>query len=240
MDDEGLLRKRVRDWLGSISIIPVNLKIYIQGLTHRSFAKQINIRSRGNEQLEFLGDSILSFIITSHLFKKFSYYAEGKLSRIRSSLINQKSLLVLAKKIRIDEQVLLSENEESSKGRSKASILVDSFEALIGAIYIDKGIDFTYRWVLDCYGDMIGQKVDAPEVTNYKTYLQEMIQSDQNKLVKYRLERSEGPSHDMVFYSAAVLDETVIGRGKGKSKKLSEQAAAKDAIDSLYSEKNEG
>jgi len=237
MEDEGLLRKRVRDWLNSIGIIPVDLKIYIQGLTHRSFAKQINIRSRGNEQLEFLGDSILSFVVTSHLYKKYSYYPEGKLSRIRSSLVNQRTLLVLAKKIKIDQQVLLSENEESSKGRYKASILVDSFEALVGAVYIDKEIEFTYKWVLDCYADMIEQKIDAPEITNYKTYLQEMIQSDRNKLVKYRLEKSEGPSHDMVFYSAAILDENIIGRGKGKSKKLSEQAAARDAIDSLYNEK---
>lgn len=133
MNDEGVLRSRVRDWLKSLGINPVDLKIYIQSLTHSSFAHQINVQSRGNEQMEFLGDSVLSFIITSYLYKKYSNFTEGEMAKIRSVLINRETLFKIAREIKIDQQILLSENEESCKGRKKISILANSVEALIGA-----------------------------------------------------------------------------------------------------------
>jgi len=234
MNDEGVLRSKVRGWLKSLEIDANDLKIYIQGLTHRSFARQINVQSRGNEQLEFLGDSILSFIITSYMYKKYSYFTEGKLAKIRAILVNKKTLSKIAREIKIDEQVLLSENEESCKGRNKMSILADSVEALIGAIYIDKGIDFTFDWVLGRYEERIEESVNEPEIKDYKTYLQEAIQADYSRLAKYRLVKSEGPDHNKLFYSVVMLNNKIIGRGKGKSKKESEQDAAKNTLKTLY------
>jgi len=232
--EEGLLRKKVKNWLISLGIDPSDLKIYIESLTHRSFAREINIKSRGNEQLEFLGDSVLSFIITSYLYKNFGYYPEGRLAKIRSLLISGKNLGDIAKKIRLDRQILLSENEESSKGRGKESILADSLEAFIGAIYIDKGINFASQWFLGKFEDSIEEKTDNPKISDYKTYLQEIIQADYNKLVKYNIEKSEGPDHNKIFYSIAVLDGKIIGKGSGKSKKDSEQESAKNALKILY------
>lgn len=233
-DEEGVLRKRVRDWLEGLSIDPVDLKIYIQALTHRSFARQINVQSRGNEQLEFLGDSVLSFSITSYLYKNYSHFAEGKLAKLRAILVNKKTLSIIARNIGIDQQVLLSENEEECNGREKDSILADAMEALIGAIYIDSGIKFTIGWVLQKYEERIENMINAPRISDYKTYLQEAIQADYSKLAKYKMVKSEGPDHDRTFHSVVMLDGRIIGRGKGGNKKESEQSAAKNSLKLLY------
>ena len=232
--EEGLLRKKVKNWLIGLGIDPIDLKMYIESLTHRSFAREINIKSRGNEQLEFLGDSVLSFIVTSYLYKNFGYFPEGRLAKIRSLLISGRNLGDIAKKIKLDRQILLSENEESSRGRGKESILADSLEAFIGALYIDKGINFASQWFLGKFEDSIEEKTDNPKISDYKTYLQEIIQADYNKLVKYNIEKSEGPDHNKIFYSMAVLDDKIIGKGSGKSKKDSEQESAKNALKILY------
>jgi len=234
MDNEGVLRKRVRDWLNNLGIEPDDLKVYIQALTHRSFARQINVKSRGNEQLEFLGDSVLSFVITSYLFNNFSHYAEGRLAKLRAILVNKKTLSKIALRIKIDQQVLLSENEESCRGREKDSILADTMEALIGAIYTDRGIEFVTDWIIKRYEDRIENMINTPQISDYKTYLQEAVQADYSQLVKYKLLKTEGPDHDKVFHSVAILDGRKVGRGKGSSKKESEQLAAKNSLISLY------
>jgi len=234
MDNEGVLRKTIKDWLGELEIEPQDLKIYVQALTHRSFARQINLQSRGNEQLEFLGDSVLSFVITSYLYKNYSHFTEGRLAKLKSILINKKTLSRIASSIKIDSQVLLSENEDHSKGREKASILADTMEAFIGAVYIDKGIKFITSWIIKRYEDRIESLINTPVISDYKTYLQEAVQSDYSSLVKYKLLDTEGPDHEMTFHSAALLDGREIGRGTGKNKKESEQEAAREALKSLY------
>ncbi len=234
MSNEGILRRRITDWLDSLGIIAKDLKIYIQGLTHRSFAREINVLSRGNEQLEFLGDSVLSFVITSYLFKKYGYLTEGKLAKVRAGLVNKKTLFKIAREIKIDEQILLSENEESCKGRYKDSILADSMEALIGAIYIDQGIKFTTEWTLRQYEEEIEERILAPQITDYKTYLQETVQAEYSKLAKYKLVKSEGPDHNKLFYSVVKVNDKIVGSGKGSNKKDSEQDAAKNTLNNLY------
>ncbi len=234
MSEEGVLRKRIRDWLDGLGIEALDLKIYIQSLTHRSFAREINIQSRGNGQLEFLGDSVLSFIITSYLYKKYGTYTEGKLSKIRSVLVNNKTLIKIAREIEIDKQILLSENEESCQGRHKDSILADSVEALIGAIYIDQGIKFTIAWVLRNFEEEIEERINTPRISDYKSFLQETIQADYSKLAEYKMTRTGGPGHNQLFYSVVKVDDKIVGRGKGSNKKDSEQDAARDTLKNLY------
>ncbi|MGM0364953.1 MAG: ribonuclease III [Actinomycetota bacterium] len=234
MEEVGVLRTRISQWLKSIGIGTEDLKIYIQSLTHRSFAREINVESRGNEQLEFLGDSVLSFIVTSYLYKNYGNYTEGKLAKIRAILVNEKTLARIAREVGVDKEILLSENEESCQGRSKDSILADSFEAFIGAIYIDKGIEFASNWLLERFEDKIEEKVFRPKITDYKTYLQEAVQADYAKLVKYKMIKSDGPDHQKLFHSVSMIDNKIIGRGEGRSKKKSEQAAAKDALVKLF------
>lgn len=234
MKSEGVLRKRVRDWLEGLGVEPEDLKVYIQALTHRSFARQINVQSRGNEQLEFLGDSVLSFVITSYLFNNYGHFPEGRLAKLRAILVNKKTLSEIAVKIKIDEQVLLSENEELCMGREKDSILADAVEALIGAIYIDAGTEFVSRWILQRYEERIENMINTPQISDFKTYLQEAVQADHSKLVRYKLMKADGPDHNKVFHSEAMLENRIIGRGKGSSKKESEQDAAKNSLISLY------
>ena len=114
------------------------------------------------------------------------------------------------------------------------SSLADAMEALIGAIYVDCGIKFTVGWILEWYEERIENMINVPQISDYKTYLQEAIQADYSKLAKYKMEKSEGPDHDRVFHSAVMLDGKIIGRGKGGSKKESEQNAAKNSLKLLY------
>jgi ribonuclease-3 len=234
MKNRKLQRTDVKNWLKSTGIDVVDPDIYIQSLTHRSYARLINIKSRGNEQLEFLGDSVLSFIITSYLYKEYGHFTEGKMAKVRAFLINKNMLSEMAGEIKLGQQVLLSENEELCGGRGKVSILADSFEALIGAVYIDKGIDFVFNWVLKRYKKKIEDIIKKPGILDYKTYLQEVIQADYSMLARYKLVRSRGPDHDKSFYSVVMLGDKVIGKGEGKSKKESEQDAAKNTLKKLY------
>ncbi len=231
---EGLLRNRIRNWLIGLGIDASDLKIYIESLTHRSFAREIDVEYRGNEQLEFLGDSVLSFIITGYLYKNYSYYSEGNLSKIRSNIVSRRSLAAIAREIKIDRQILLSENEEFSQGRGKESIIADALEAFIGAVYLDKGIEFTVNWFVNRFRFFIENKIKSHKITDFKSFLQEAIQADYARLVKYAVEESEGPAHNKIFFSVAKLNNKIIGHGKGRSKKISEQEAAKDALKSLY------
>ena len=238
MYEEGFFTKKVLLWLFRLKIIPKDLNVYYLSLTHRSFAHQIDKESRGNEQLEFLGDSVLSFIITAYLIEKYGNYSEGKLAKIRSYLIKKSTLALYALVINLSEFVLLSENEEICDGRKKESIVADCFEAFISAVYLDKGIDFTRKWFLDLFKPFIDENIKNPEIFDYKTYLQEIIQSKGLALIKYKLTSAEGPDHDKMFHSAAMLGNEIIGIGSGKSKKNSEQLAAKNAIDNYVNRQN--
>ncbi|MCE5330254.1 ribonuclease III [bacterium] len=238
MYEEGLFTKKVLLWLFKLKIIPNDLNLYYLSLTHRSFAHQINKDSRGNEQLEFLGDSVLSFIVTTYLVGKYGNFSEGKLAKIRSYLIKKSTLSLYALEINLSEYVLLSENEEMCDGRRKESIIADCFEAFISAVYLDKGIDFTKKWFLDLYKPFIEDSIKNPEIFDYKTSLQEIIQSKDLALVKYKLASSEGPDHDKMFHSVAMIGDEIIGIGSGKSKKDSEQLAAKNALDNYINKQN--
>jgi len=230
MYEEGVFTKKILLWLFKLKIIPNDLNVYYLSLTHRSFAHQIDKESRGNEQLEFLGDSVLSFIITAYLFERYGNYSEGKLAKIRSYLIKESTLAIYALQLNLSEYVLLSENEEICDGRKKESIIADCFEAFISALYLDKGIEFTKKWFFDLFKPFIDESIKNPELFDYKTHLQEIIQSRGLPLVKYKLTYAEGPDNDKMFYSAAMIGNEIIGIGSGRSKKNSEQLAAKDAV----------
>ena len=197
-------------------------------LTHTSFANESKTPS--NERLEFLGDSVLSFFVSDHIFKNYKDMPEGELTRLRSSLVCEAALCVFAREIGLGDNLLLGKGEEKSGGRNRDSILADAFEALLAAIFLDGGIEnakkFVYKFVLR----ELENKDLNHSTKDYKTLLQEIIQRNPEEVISYILTGESGPDHDKTFEVEVHLNSNVIGKGSGKSKKAAEEAAAKQAL----------
>ncbi len=206
--------------------------LIIEALTHKSFKKPYN-----NERLEFLGDAVLNLIVGEFLFTKFPKSNEGELSKIRASLVNETGFTRLANDIKLGDYIYLSSAEERNKGRTKASILSDAFEAIMGAIYLESGLDKLKPIILDLL-EKSYEKINLDVLfSDYKTALQEVTQAKFGSIPEYRVEASYGPDHKKEFEVSIWIDDKTYGVAKGKSKKLAQQAVAKLAIDILKSSK---
>lgn len=201
---------------------------------HRSYTNEFRKKNvETNERLEFLGDAVLDMIVTEELMKRFPTESEGTLSKFRSMLVNEKTLALVSKEIEIGAFLKLGKGEEQSKGRDKPSILSDTFEAIIGALYLSNGMEATSKFIWHVLGDLI-EKVDAQaHKQDHKTTLQEMAQRLLKTIPRYQIAYQEGPDHQRTFETEVLILEQVMGRGKGRSKKESEQLAAKAAIAEL-------
>lgn len=198
-------------------------------LTHSSYANEGRQQHPSNERLEFLGDTVLSTIVSEHLFKTFPDLPEGELTKLRASLVCDHSLADFARRIQLGEQLLIGKGEERSGGRDRLSNLEDAFEALTGAVYLDGGLEAARTFVMK----FIPARIDvsqADQLHDYKTALQEVIQQNPEESVRYRLVGESGPDHDKCFEVEVWLNSNVIGKGKGKSKKQAEQNAACQAL----------
>ena len=207
-----------------------NKKYLKIALTHKSFIDD-NPSYESNQRYEFLGDAILDFDLTNYLFNKYPELEEGSLTKIRSSAVNQAALVSLGKKISIGDYLYLSKPEESTGGRMKDSIIEDAVEALIAALFFDGGLDVVNNFVSKYIYPNIKELSEHPGSKDYKTRLQEYY-AKKGKKVMY-VDNSEGPDHNKQFISDVILEETVIGTGKGKSKKSAQQHAAKQALDKV-------
>ena len=205
-----------------------NDKKYLKiALTHKSYLdEQTDYLS--NQRYEFLGDTILDFDLTLYLFNNFPNLDEGNLTKIRSSAVDQSSLVALGKKINIGDFIFLSKSEDASGGRNKKSIIEDAVEALIAAIYFDGGLENVNKFVSKYIYPNIKELSQDPGKKDYKTRLQEHY-AKIGKKVTYE-NTSTGPDHSKEFRSKVLLSDNVIGTGKGKSKKNAEQMAAKAAL----------
>lgn len=192
-----------------------------QALTHRSFG------TPNNERLEFLGDSILNFRVAWLLYDGFDHLPEGDLSRIRANLVNQASLAKLATELGIGVQLRLGEGEIRSGGASRASILADAFEAVLGAIYLDAGFDAVARVVDRFFKPMLDDSVDSIQGKDAKTRLQEWLQGRRQPLPEYRVVRVEGAHHQQIFLvECRVAVRNLSSEGRGQSRRIAEQNAA--------------
>ena len=198
-----------------------------RALTHSSYANECKQKTECNERMEFLGDAVLSIIVADHIFHKF-HLAEGDLTKIRASLVCEKSLYEFARKIDLGSELLLGHGEEQTGGRERPSVVSDAFEALIAAIYLDGGLEKAAQFVLPFVEEDLGHE-EAPFV-DYKTRLQEIIQKNPEERVEYVLVSAQGPDHDKKFVVEVHLNSNVIGSGIGGSKKGAEQAAAQEAL----------
>ena len=204
-----------------------DLSLLERALTHSSYANECKQKTECNERMEFLGDAVLSIIVADHIFHKF-HLAEGDLTKIRASLVCEKSLYEFARKIDLGSELLLGHGEEQTGGRERPSVVSDAFEALIAAIYLDGGLEKAAQFVLPFVEEDLGHE-EAPFV-DYKTRLQEIIQKNPEERVEYVLVSAQGPDHDKKFVVEVHLNSNVIGRGVSRSQKGAEQAAAQEAL----------
>lgn len=205
-------------------------KLLINALSHSSYANETKNPGGSNERLEFLGDSVLSVVVSDYLYKHLHSVAEGDLTKLRASLVCEKSLHVFAQRIRLGEYILLGKGEENTGGRERPSILADAFEAVIAAVYLDGGIEAARKHILRFIpSDLVhGAKMAFGD---FKTVLQEVVQKNPEEKVEYVLIGEEGPDHNKRFVVEVMLNSQVIGKGKGRSKKDAEQLAAKEALE---------
>lgn len=205
-------------------------KNYLQiALTHSSYVNEHKM-SKDNERLEFLGDSVLGLIVSNYIFAYKSSLKEGDLTKIRSTIVCEKSLMHIAEKLNIGQYIKLGKGEKISGGAKRASILADAVEAMIAAIYLDSDFDNVSKYVLDWLGDTIKNALDNKKSDDYKSKLQEEIQKVRGRILKYELISMKGPDHERTFTIGVYCDNKLIGTGKGHSKKEAEQLAAKDAL----------
>lgn len=210
-----------------------NKNLIVEALTHKSYKKPYN-----NERLEFLGDAVLNLIVGEFLFHKFPKSNEGELSKIRASLVNETGFTKLAKDINLGKYIYISVAEEKNSGRKKASILSDAFEAIMGAIFLESGLDTLREIVLKLLENSYETINLDVLFSDYKTALQEITQSIFGTIPEYKLEKSYGPDHEKEFEVSIWIDQKNYGVAKGKSKKLAQQAVAKIAL-KLLKEKEE-
>lgn len=205
-----------------------DIDLLTEALTHKSSKSNKN-----NERLEFLGDAVLDLIVGEYLYEKFPDICEGDLSKLRASLVNEKGFEKLAKQIGLGKYIFLSLAEENNKGREKASILSNAFEALIGEIYLESGIERAKEVSLNLLLEVY-PKIDLASVfRDYKTMLQELTQATIGETPKYIVAGSSGPDHKKEFMIIVQVGDKEIALAKGKSKKEAQQEAAKLAIEVL-------
>lgn len=207
-----------------------NTELLKTALTHSSYANEH--RCKSYERMEFLGDSVLGLIVSTFLFEKMKSVDEGDLSRLRASLVCEESLAEEAKKIGLGEYILLGNGEERSGSRERASILSDAFEATLGAVFLDGGIDVAKEYLFKIMGDKLLDAVKHKSVKDYKSRLQEVIQhrTHGKTKIEYRVVSESGPEHQKSFCVELLIDGKKITNGKGFSKKEAEQKAAQQAL----------
>jgi len=207
-----------------------NPLLLAEALTHPSLGHETQQRHFDNQRLEFLGDAILQLVTTEYLFGHFGDQPEGQLTKLRSRLVSRDALKAHAAALDLGQFLLMGRGEEASGGRSRVSTLADAFEALIGAIYLDGGLEVTKTFILVQARADLTRLAEEPVDVNPKGYLQELLQSISPRSPLYELVSQSGPEHDKRFVVRVVWEGIVLGKGRGRSKKQAETAAAEEAM----------
>ena len=212
----------------------VNEELLKNALTHSSYAnenRQKNVVY--NERLEFLGDSVLSLVVSNYIFENYPNLPEGDLTKTRAAIVCERSLCACAQNIEMGNYLILGHGEEQTGGRTRASILADAFEALIAAIYLDSNFSVVREWLLGQLYDTIVSAVNGKTFTDFKTALQERVQVHGAVDIRYEVVGESGPDHRKTFTVHVFINNELMGMGEGSSKKNAEQMAASDALAKL-------
>lgn len=206
-----------------------DITILQTALTHSSFANENQCES--NERLEFMGDAVLDVMMGKYFYDKFPKFDEGNLTKMRAKNVCESALVEYAKECNLKIYLLLGKGEEKSGGRNRIALQADAFEALIGAVYMDKGFGECYK-IFDKVVIPLVEGEGEDNFVDYKSYLQELVQSDKRTL-EYRILNEIGPSHNKTFVTRVYMDQILMGEGKGRTKKEAEQNAAEMALKKL-------
>ena len=219
----------VCDLLKKLHITYKDIAIYEQALTHPSYNGEVNTKHQDYEKLEFMGDAVLGYVTADLVYKNRPEMSEGNLTKLRSVLVSTKPLAAYARKIHLDEYVRIGHSITQTQVKESDKILENVFESLVGAIYLDAGLNTAYRFIKKVLlNDILSY--DADNLTDYKTKLQEEIQAEHRDAVQYVTVSQSGPAHDRTFTVQVKYNDIVLGTGTGKSKKKAEEMAAKDAL----------
>jgi len=221
--------KDLKEFYHTFKIRPHNKEYYEMAFTHSSFNSDAKTHHHDYERLEFMGDSVLGFVVASLLFVHHNEMREGDLTKAKATLVQSKTLAAYARKLGYPEYIRAGHSLSFTEASKNQSILEDIFEAVIGAIYLDQGIKFVTEFITKIFlDDIINFKME--EVKDYKSMLQEMIQCEFRESVVYKMIQEKGPPHDRTFFVEVTFNGVILGKGIGKSKKAAEQSAAKDAL----------
>ena len=213
-----------------------NKELLSEALTHSSYSNELKAKKQAcpcNERLEFLGDSVLSCVVSEYLFARFPDTPEGELSTMRAALVQSQALASYSRSLGVGDFLYLGKGEEKNNGRERQSTLENAFEAIVAAIYLDagaRGFDVVKGFVLPIIEAKLSDDNFVLNHTDAKTELQQLIQQTEGDFLEYKTVDEQGPDHDKLFTVVAMLNSNVIGKGVGHSKREAEQAAAREAL----------
>ena len=211
-----------------------DLSLLEQALVHSSYINENPSFVPGsNERLEFLGDAVLGFVVAEKLYQDFPDLSEGEMTKLRSALVRRDTLARVAKAVRLGDYLYLGKGEEASGGRHKPANLARALEAVIAAVFLDQGSDIAGDFVLSLLKEEVARVISRSMGVDYKSQLQELIQSRQQLTPTYRIVEAIGPDHDKRFTVEVMAGDAVLGRGSGKGKKSAETEAARSALEHL-------
>ncbi|HXG01213.1 MAG TPA: ribonuclease III [Bacteroidota bacterium] len=210
-----------------------NPDLFVQALVHRSYLQQTHQIGQSNERLEFLGDSILNLVVGEYLYHHFPHADEGELTKVRSRLVNRKALVAYSTDLQLSRFILMSHSAQQSMGKGSETIVADTFEALIAAIYLDGGFEAAKQFVQRQLAKALNRRTVVTSDENYKSMLLEYAQAHGLGVPRYNIIREEGPDHDRTFTVEVIVGGKRRGIGVGKNKKEAEQAAAGRALEKL-------
>ncbi len=212
-----------------------NAQLLSQALTHSSHANERSAGEEDNEQLEFLGDSVLGFLVSDFLFRAHPKLTEGQLSKLKGFFVSSANLVKYAERVHLGSYLQLGKGEEKTGGRTKQALLVDALEAVLGGIYLDGGIEEARRVMLHFFEPQIEDVEESGrQLTDFKTALQEQLQARHLGRAEYMVASEEGPDHQKLFTVEVIIDSESVARGVGLTKKAAEQAAAREALERVW------
>lgn len=221
--------RNINELFDIIKVKPNNPEFYDLALTHPSYNADANTKHFDYERFEYMGDAVLDFVVADLIFHEFSEMDQGKMSKLRSHLVKSHTLSNYARQIDLADFIKCGHSISQEQLRQSDKILEDVFEALIGAIYLDQGIEFVFNYIKELFHDDI-KKLGQIDLTDYKSKLQEEMQSEHRESVHYVTIREYGPAHDRTYEVNVLFNDIVLASGVGKSKKAAEEDAAKNAL----------